>query len=133
MARKKVIKATTLDRYEYKMVRQFSVMGFSPENELVKKVAGRSVNEWNNRFGVYQHLYERMKEKFGDRIPRGQLGLYRSGLFKIKKAAEAGEDVEAVIDSYARKAGLDAGLLREMAVYFGFLELSAERQMTAPA
>jgi len=128
MARKKIIKATTLDRYEYKMVRQFSVMGFSPENELVKKVGSRAVNEWNNKFGVYQHLYEKMKEKFGDRIPRGQLGLYRSGLFKVKKSAEAGEDVEAVIESYARKTGLDAGLLREMAVYFGFLELSAERQ-----
>ncbi|MEM2370722.1 MAG: hypothetical protein QXH51_07450 [Candidatus Bathyarchaeia archaeon] len=128
MARKKKIKPTTEPRYRYKMARQFSIMGFSPESELVKSVASASTNEWSRRFGVYEEMYEKLKEKFGDRIPRAQLGIYRSGLFKIKKAAETGEDVDAVIESYARKSGIDAGLLREIAAFFGLIETASERQ-----
>ena len=128
MARKKVTKATTEPRYRYKIVRQFSVMGFSPDSDLVRSVASSSTSEWSKRFGVYEELYAKMKEKFGDRIPRTQLGIYRSGLFKAKKAAEAGDDVEAVISSYARKSGIDEALLREIAAYFGLIQVSEERQ-----
>jgi len=126
MARKKILKPTTVPRYKYKIARQFSVAGFTPER--VEELASTVASEWNKWFGIYHFYYNEMLKEFGNRIPQGQRGLYRSGLFKMIKTYLSGDDVEAVITSYAAKTGLDEGLLREIAAYFGLIQASAEKQ-----
>ncbi len=130
MPRKRVFRSTTIPRYYYKITRQFAVAGFKPSD--VAAVAMAVTAEWNKNFSIYNYYYNEMLKKFGSRIPVGQRGLYRAGLFKMIKAARVGDDVEAIIESYARKTGVDAGLLREIAAYFGLIESSKERSAAAP-
>jgi hypothetical protein len=96
-----------------------------PEDRA-RAAALTSTVEYCARYGVYKELYERMVEAFGSRIPRGQLGLYRSALFAMFNFARRGYPVEAVIEKFSnpKEGGLDRRLLEEMARYFGLLRSS---------
>jgi len=129
MARKKIMKPTTVSRYFYKLQRQLAVAGFTPKD--VETLANEATAEWSQQFGVYRWLYSEMLKAFGDRIKKGMRGLYRSALFRAFKAYQKGEDVEYVIDYFVREVGLDEGLLREIFAYFGLIEGSMEKQARA--
>jgi hypothetical protein len=96
-----------------------------PEDRA-RDAALTSTAEYCARYGVYKELYEMMVKAFGSRIPRGQLGLYRSALFAMYRWARKGYPVEAVIEKFSnpKEGGLDRRLLEEIARYFGLLRSS---------
>jgi hypothetical protein len=96
-----------------------------PEDRA-RTVAVIGTAEYCASYGAYKELYERMVEAFGSRIPRGQLGLYRSALFAMFNFARRGYPVEAVIEKFSnpKEGGLDRRLLEEIARYFGLLRSS---------
>jgi len=126
MARRRVWRGNTPGRYIGKLE---TTLKARMSEDRARSVAESSATEYSARFGVYRELYNEMVREFGERIPRGQLGLYRSALFAMYKWAKKGYPVEAVIEKFSnpREMGLDRGLLEDIARYFGLLETSAEK------
>jgi len=126
MPRRRVWRGNTPARYTGKLIT--ILRGRLPE-DYAKVIAESSSIEYAKGFGTYKALYDVMVKAFGERIPRGQLGLYRSALFAMYRAAQKGYPVEMVIEKFAnpREMGLDRSLLEDIARYFGLLESSAEK------
>jgi hypothetical protein len=126
MPRRRVWRGNTPARYTGKLVT--ILRGRLPE-DYARIVAESSSTEYAKGFGVYKALYDAMVKAFGERIPKAQLGLYRSALFAMYRMAQKGYPVEMVIEKFANpsEGGLDRGLLEDIARYFGLLETSAEK------
>jgi hypothetical protein len=130
MPRKKIWSETTIPRYKMKIQRM--LLGVAGDVDTAKEVVSAVLGRYARGYGDYKKLTDELREVFGQRIPRGQFGLYRSALFKMQKEAEKGMDVEAVIQYFARVHGLNEDLLREIALHFGLLEKSREKEAKAP-
>jgi len=126
MARKRVWRGNTPVRYTGKLLR--TLKGSLPEGYAEQAAIAGSA-EYSGGFGVYRELYRKLLEAFGERIPKAQLGLYRSALFAMYKMVAKGYPVDSVIEKFAdpKQGGLDRGLLEDIARYFGLMESSAEK------
>ncbi len=127
MPRKRRLSTTSGIRYTAKVARLWS--GIAPP-ELATTVASTQSQAWGLGYGEYYAAYNAMLRRFGGRIPRLMLGLYRSFLLKALKEAKKGTDVNTIIDAFANQ-GLDRGLLEEIARYFGLIETSTEASTPA--
>lgn len=106
MTRSKEYRQTTSVRYRIKSYRLF--VGFS-NPEMAKEVSDLVTDQWNAKFGQYRDAYLRMKiwvlARYPD-LPKGQLGLYRSFLFKAMKAVPTGANPDDIIKEFEKKLGL---------------------------
>jgi len=88
--------------------------------------------EWTRRYGDFNEAYRKMRQfllsKHPD-FPKGQLGLYRSFLFKALKEIPAGADPEALVDEFKVKCGLDPSIMYEILEYFGLYKREAEEEV----
>jgi len=119
MTRSKELRATTPVRYRLKMYRLFSGM---TAPDLAKEASDVVLAQWNLKFGAYHEAYLKMKQFLlatHPDLPKGQLGYYRSFLFRAMKQIPAGYDPEDLIEEFHKKLGLDPVIMREILDYFG--------------